>query len=77
MSLFVGFRNKVRGADAQIVYTSFDLDALSEELEDPFGVSANALPFHAISRTIEINLLDILGEKPLPEPIQAHHRRLE
>lgn len=62
---------------AIIAYTFFGLDALSEELSAPFGVSANALPLHSISRTIEINLLDILGEKALPEPIQAKNHRLE
>ncbi|MDO6712825.1 bestrophin family ion channel [Aliiglaciecola sp. 2_MG-2023] len=62
---------------AIIAYTFFGLDALSEELEEPFGVSANDLPLHAMSRTIEINLLDILGEKTLPNPIQAHNHRLE
>ncbi|MEO9945719.1 bestrophin family ion channel [Paraglaciecola sp.] len=62
---------------AIIAYTFFGLDALSEELSEPFGVSANDLPLHSISRTIEINLLDILGEKTLPEPIEAIHHRLE
>ncbi|MDO6694283.1 bestrophin family ion channel [Aliiglaciecola sp. 3_MG-2023] len=62
---------------AIIAYTFFGLDALSEELEEPFGVSANDLPLHAMSRTIEINLLDILGEKTLPSPIQPHNHRLE
>ncbi|WP_166425437.1 bestrophin family ion channel [Paraglaciecola sp. 20A4] len=61
---------------AIIAYTFFGLDALSEELAEPFGLSANHLPLHAISRTIEINLLDILGEKPLPEPIKAQDHRL-
>ncbi len=61
---------------AIIAYTFFGLDALSEELAAPFGLSANHLPLHAISRTIEINLLDILGEKPLPDPIEAKKHRL-
>lgn len=61
---------------AIIAYTFFGLDALSEELAAPFGLSANHLPLHAISRTIEINLLDILGEKPLPDPIEAQNHRL-
>tara|TARA_R110000737_G_scaffold32068_4_gene50467 strand:+ start:6107 stop:7033 length:927 start_codon:yes stop_codon:yes gene_type:complete len=62
---------------AIIAYTFFGLDALSEELAQPFGLSANHLPLYAISRTIEINLLDILGEKVLPEPIQPQDHRLE
>lgn len=55
---------------AIITYTFFGLDALSEELEDPFGLSANDLPLSSISRGIEINLLEVLGETQLPTPIQ-------
>ncbi|WP_201558835.1 bestrophin family protein [Psychrobacter sp. 72-O-c] len=49
-----------------IAYTFFGLDALSEEITDPFGVAANHLPLTALSRTIEINLLEALGENDLP-----------
>lgn len=54
-----------------IAYTFFGLDALSEEITDPFGVAANHLPLTAISRTIEINLLEALGESNLPPEIAA------
>ncbi|NRA61843.1 MAG: hypothetical protein HRU25_13215 [Psychrobium sp.] len=54
---------------AIVAYTFFGLDALSEELEEPFGLSANDLPLSAITRNIEINLLEILGKTDLPEPI--------
>ena len=54
-----------------IAYTFFGLDALSEELTDPFGVAANHLPLTAISRTIEINLLEALGETDIPPEISA------
>lgn len=54
---------------AIVAYTFFGLDALSEELEDPFGLSANDLPLSALSRTIEIDLMEIIGEKDIPEPI--------
>ncbi|BFM02663.1 hypothetical protein Psyaliredsea_13100 [Psychrobacter alimentarius] len=47
----------------------FGLDALSEELEEPFGMAANQLPLTALSRTIEINLLEALGEPDLPPAI--------
>jgi putative membrane protein len=50
---------------AIVAYTFFGLDALSEELEEPFGLSANDLPLSAISRTLEINLLETLGEECL------------
>ncbi len=54
-----------------IAYTFFGLDALSEEITDPFGVEANHLPLAAISRTIEINLLEALGETNLPPQMVA------
>lgn len=54
---------------AVIAYTFFGLDALSEELEEPFGFAANQLPLTALSRTIEINLLEALGETDLPPDI--------
>ena len=54
---------------AVIAYTFFGLDTLSEELEEPFGLAANQLPLTALSRTIEINLLDALGETDLPPDI--------
>lgn len=56
---------------AVIAYTFFGLDALSEELEEPFGLSTNDLPLMAISRSIEIDLLEALGETSLPPAITA------
>lgn len=52
-----------------IAYTFFGLDALSEELEEPFGLASNQLALTALSRTIEINLLEALGETDLPPDI--------
>ena len=52
-----------------IAYTFFGLDALSEELEEPFGLAPNQLALTALSRTIEINLLEALGETDLPPDI--------
>ncbi|MDZ5647708.1 bestrophin family protein [Nitrospirillum sp. BR 11828] len=56
---------------ALVAYTFFGLDALGDELEDPFGTQANALPIEALADTIEINLREALGETdlpPLPQP---------
>lgn len=53
-----------------IAYTFFGLDALGDELEDPFGLEENDLPLSALARVIEIDLLDGLGVRPLPEPAQ-------
>lgn len=56
---------------AVIAYAFFGLDALSEELEEPFGLAANQLPLTALSRTIEINLLEALGETDIPPDIAS------
>lgn len=53
-----------------LTYTFLGLDALSNELEEPFGTQSNDLPLDAIVRTIEIDLLSSLG-KPTPPPIKA------
>jgi len=53
-----------------VAYTFFGLDALGDELEEPFGAWVNALPLSAMARTVEIGLLDALGERELPEPLQ-------
>ena len=49
-----------------IAYTFFGLDALGDELEDPFGKDENDLPV-ALARVIEIDLLEGLGVRPLPD----------
>lgn len=52
-----------------IAYTFFGLDALGDELEEPFGLSDNDLPLNAMVRCMEIDLLESLGEAT-PEPLQ-------
>lgn len=47
-------------------YTFFGLDAVGEEVEQPFGTDINDLPLDAISRTIERNLRARLGENVPP-----------
>ena len=51
-----------------IAYTFFGLDAVGDEIEDPFGVAPHHLPLDALCRTIEIDLLAALGETDLPPP---------
>jgi putative membrane protein len=53
---------------AIVAYTFFGLDALGDEIEEPFGTSANDLPLEAICRGIEISLRESLGEKNIPPP---------
>jgi len=62
---------------AIVAYTFFGLDALSEELQDPFGIAPNDLALSAMSRATEINLLEILGETEFPAPIEPTNHRLE
>jgi putative membrane protein len=62
---------------AIVAYTFFGLDALGDEIEQPFGTSAHHLPLEAICRTVEINLLEALGEQVLPEPLQPVNARLQ
>lgn len=54
---------------AIVAYTFYGLDALGDEIEEPFGVSPNDLPLDAICRAIEIDMLDALGEPALPPPL--------
>ncbi|MBK5001280.1 bestrophin [Pseudomonas sp. S31] len=51
-------------------YTFFGLDAIGNELEDPFGRDENDLPTDAMVRTIERDVLSALGETTLPPALQ-------
>ena len=46
---------------AIVSYTFFGLDAIADELEDPFGRDENDLPTDALVRTIERDILSELG----------------
>lgn len=52
-----------------VAYTFFGLDALGDEIEEPFGTSANDLPLDAICRNIEINLKEALDHPDIPAPL--------
>ncbi|WP_343704502.1 bestrophin family ion channel [Chitinophaga sp.] len=49
------------------------LDSVGESAVNPFEGSANDIPITQISRTIEIDMRDMLDEPSLPEPITAQH----
>lgn len=53
-----------------VAYTFFGLDALGDEIEEPFGNLPNDLALDAICRGIEINLRDTLGEEHELKPLQ-------
>ncbi len=55
-----------------VSHAFFGLDALGEEIEEPFGTGPHNLPLGHISATIEMNLRQMLGEPdapPLPLPV--------
>ena len=47
------------------------MEQVGDSSEDPFELALNDVPMSAICRNIEIDLLQILGEKNLPAPMQA------
>ncbi|MGE8477194.1 MAG: bestrophin family protein [Pseudomonas shirazensis] len=49
-----------------VSYTFFGLDAIGNELEDPFGRDENDLPTDSLVRTLERDVLAALGHEPLP-----------
>jgi putative membrane protein len=59
-----------------VAYTFFGLDALGDEIEEPFGTSDHDLPLEAICRTIEIDLRTALGDTALPPPLLPVDYRL-
>lgn len=58
---------------AIVAYTFFGLDALGDEIEEPFGTDSNDLPLDAICRTIEINLRESLCDEEIPLPMLPVH----
>lgn len=55
---------------AIVSYTFFGLDAIGDELEDPFGRDENDLPTDALVRTIERDVLAALGATQLPPQLE-------
>ncbi|MEL6349598.1 MAG: bestrophin family protein [Myxococcota bacterium] len=51
-----------------VSFAFLGLDSLGTQLEDPFELDPNDLPLAALARTIEINLLQRIGESELPSP---------
>lgn len=55
-----------------VAYTFFGLDALGDELEEPFGLAPNDLPIAAYATIVEITLRDAMGDPdlpPMPQPV--------
>jgi len=53
-----------------ISHAFFGLDAIGDEIECPFDKQPNNLPLMAISRSIEINLLELINNPDRPGPIK-------
>lgn len=51
---------------AFVAYTIFGLDALGDELEEPFNSRLNALPIEKLAETIETNLSEAMSEPDRP-----------
>ena len=53
---------------AFVSYTFFALEALSDEIEEPFGCMPNDLALDAMTAGIEASVREMLGEQPAPAP---------
>jgi putative membrane protein len=61
-------------ATVMLAYTFFGLDALGDELEQPFAQRPNNLPIRALADTVVVDLLAALEEvdlPPLPRPVDG------
>jgi putative membrane protein len=54
-------------------YVFFTIQSIGQLLLDPFDPIPTGIPLDQISRNIEINLLEMLGERNLPDPVQSIH----
>jgi len=52
-----------------VSYTFFSLEALSDEIEEPFGLATNDLALDAIVAAIHASLCEMLGDVPPPVPV--------
>ena len=56
-----------------ITFLFIAMDSIGRNIEDPFDNTVHDTPITALCRTIEINLLQMIGEKDIPEPIKPIH----
>ncbi|HEX5310936.1 bestrophin family protein [Aquabacterium sp.] len=64
----IGFMTPVMVAF--VAYTFFAIEALSDEIEEPFGLLPNDLALDAMATNIESALLEMLGDRELPKPVE-------
>jgi Predicted membrane protein len=68
ISPFAGVWSIFLGWLVGFVYVSTQINGMS--LMNPFDNNSAAVPLNQITRTIEINLLEMLGETNIPEPVK-------
>lgn len=56
-----------------VSFVFLSLDLIGSRIEDPFENRADDTPLSSLTRTIERNALEALGEKPLPPRVQPEH----
>jgi len=56
-----------------VQWVFFTMEKIGDYSENPFEGIGNDVPITALSKTIEIDLRDMLDEKELPKPIEAWH----
>jgi putative membrane protein len=57
-----------------IAFAFYGLDAIGDEIEEPFGHDPNDLPLTSLSKGIEVDLRQALGlgsEPPMPRPVDG------
>lgn len=59
-----------------IAYAFLGLDAVGDEIEEPFGLDYNDLPLATLSRMIEVNLRQRLGETDVPPLLEPDECRV-
>jgi putative membrane protein len=68
ISPFAGVWSIFLGWLVGFVYVSTQINGMS--MMNPFDNNSAAVPLNQITRTIEINLLEMLGETNIPEPVK-------
>ncbi len=61
---------------AVVAWVFIMMERIGEATENPFEGSANDVPITAMTRTIEIDLRQMLGEQDVPTPLQAQNHIL-
>lgn len=59
-----------------IAWVFHSMEKVGSATENPFEGSANDVPITALSRTIEIDLREMLNELNIPEPLKPHNNIL-